>query len=80
MAWSVVTELINPETELRKVNAFRVEGETVQSYFVKARMKTLEEKKKVWDNIWNQHKESTEVIVDNVAAEGKTNLEEREVT
>jgi len=71
--WTVKTILVNPDTELRKVTAI-CDGRT---FFVKARMKTPEERKAVWDEIYRQHKEKPKVDV--VAEEGKTDLEAREV-
>lgn len=82
MTWNVKTELINPETELRKVfatltDATDIENKVVQRFFIKACMKTLDEKKAVWDNIWKQYLESKKVVSDAVGDEGKTNLEGR---
>jgi len=71
MAWDVKTELVNADTQLRKITA-TCDGRT---FFVKARMKTPEEKKAVWDEIYRQYKESPKV--DAVAIEGKQNLEGR---
>ena len=75
--WIVTTELINDDTKLRKVYATIVDGENSRTFFVKARMKITEEKKAVWDDIWDQYKDSTKVVVDAVADEGKQNLEGR---
>ncbi len=82
MTWIVKTELVNPDTWLRKVfatftDATDIENITVRTFFVKARMKTDEEKKKVWDEIYRQYQESTKPVVDTVAGEGKQNLEGR---
>lgn len=79
MAWEIRTELINQDTQLRKVFATRINGEDVKTFFVKAPMLTLEEKQKVWDNIWQQYQSSSKVEADSVAVEGKTNLEGKEV-
>lgn len=73
MTWDVKTELINAETELRKVSA-SCNGRT---FFIKARMKTAEEKKAVWDEIYLQYKDVNKIMVDSIAGEGKTNLERR---
>lgn len=75
--WTVKTELINPDTELRKIYATYIDGENSQMFFVKARMKTPEEKKAVWDNIWQQYLKATKPVVDALVTEGKNNLEGR---
>lgn len=80
--WTVKTELINKETELRKVYATSIydtdiENIKTETYFTKGRMKTPEEKKAVWDNIWQQHLERTKVVSDPLGVEGKTDLEGR---
>ena len=79
--WNVETELINSDTELRKVTATRIEDTESLSFFTKGCMKTTEEKDKVWDDIWAQYQaKRTELDkVDSVADEGKVNLEAKEV-
>ena len=76
-SWNVKTELVNEDTQLRKVNATCIENGNSQTYFVKARMATDEEKKNVWDDIWNQHLRRTETVIDAVAEQGKSNLDAR---
>lgn len=82
--WLVTTEIVNPETGLRKVYATRTddtnpENIIAQMFFVKARMKTPEEKKAVWDNLYQQYLDSIKVVSDPVAKEGKTYLDAKEV-
>lgn len=53
--WSISTELVNKNIGLRKVYATRIDNAKSQTFFVKARTKTLEERKKVWDEIYRQN-------------------------
>lgn len=82
--WSIKTELINQDTQLRKVIATRtddgdIENITVRNFSVKARMKTIAEKTAVWENIRQQYLDSIEVITDAVATEGKVYLSGKEL-
>ena len=73
--FDVKTELVNPETELRKVAA-TCEGKT---FCVKGRMKTADEKKAIYDNLWNQYLKSIEVVPDKFADDTRIDLEKRMV-
>lgn len=79
-AWTIKTEVINTDTDLRKVVATRTGDVTgdLRSFFVKARMLTKEEQDAVWDDIWNQYQASLPKS-DAISDAGKTNLEQREM-
>ncbi len=83
ITWPTKREVVNAETELSKVVATRTDdvAGTTHSFFVKGRMKSPEEQKKVWDNIWAQWLAVKTKIeaVDTVAAATKVDLEAREV-
>ena len=78
ITWDIKTELINRDTQLRKVVATRIDGENSQTFFIKARMKTTLEKENVWGRIRQQYLDSVRVAVDTVADEGKVYLSGRE--
>ena len=83
ISWSVKREVVNETTALSKITAIRVDSDTgiLRSFSYKGCMKTTEEKKVCWNNIWAQYQaaEVKEAEVDTVSDEGKTNLETREV-
>ena len=80
ITWDIRTELINKDTQLRKVVATRTDSEKVQTFFVKARMKTTAEKDAVWNNIRQQYLNSVKIVDDVVAASGKSYLNAKEIT
>ncbi len=90
ITWNVTTELINADTELRKVMATRIKTNELDvtlvlishSFAVKARMKTKEEKDAVWADIWSQYQAivDKENAVDLIADAGKIDLEGKEVS
>ena len=81
--WTIKREVVNADTQLSKVMAIRLDTDSGKSgsFFYKGCMKTDEEIKAAWDNIWNQHIEARQKVdyVDPVSTAGKTNLEAREV-
>lgn len=85
ITWSIRTELINSDTGLRKVFAIRTDDTdpnnlVIHSFQIKARMKTTEEKKAVWDSLHQQYLDSVAIVSDSIADEGKTYLELKEVS
>ena len=80
--WGIKTEIVNVETDLRKIYAIRTDDvmDTLQSFFVKGITKTPEDRKKIWDNIWTQYLEAKAKIeaVDIVAVAMKNELEKKE--
>lgn len=84
ITWDVRTEeIVNAETDLRKIVATRTDNVkgVIQSFRVKGLMKSNEDQKKMWDEIWAQYEVARVVAdtVDTVAVSGKVNLEAREV-
>ncbi len=77
--WEIKTEVVNSETDLRKVHAVSDTNGVTQSFFAKGLMKTPEDKKKIEDNIWAQYVAAQTKAVDSVAADLKTGLEGRTV-
>lgn len=73
--WDVKTVLVNSDNELRKVTGV-CEGKT---FFMKAKMKTPDEQKAVYDNLWDQYLESIEVVSDKFADDTKSDLQGRTV-
>lgn len=83
--WDIKTELVNDETQLRRITATRVDDADpgniiVHAFFIKARMKTTEERNAVWINIRRQYLDSIRADVDTVATEGRVYLDEKEVS
>lgn len=82
ISWEVKREIVTADTGLSKVTATRTDSDTgvAHSFSYKGCMKTTEEKKACWDDIWAQYQavETKEAAVDTVAGEGVTNLELRE--
>ena len=76
--WTIRTEIVNETTSLKKVFATRTDGIDTKTFFVKALMKTQEQRNAVYDNIWNQYLKEKNETPDAVIAEGKANLEHRE--
>jgi len=82
IVWDIKREVVNIETELSKVVATRTDSDTggTQSFNYKGLMKTTEEKKACWNDIWAQYQAvaTKEAAVDTVSGEGVSDLNARE--
>ncbi len=81
ITWDVKTEIVNANTDLRKIVAIRTDdvADIAHVFFVKGCMKSPEEQKKIWDNIWAQWIAIKAKAVDAIAVVIQNNLEEREI-
>ncbi len=77
ITWEIKTEIVNTETDLRKIHATRVNdvAGTSQSFFVKGVVKTPDDQKKLEDDIWAQYQAAKTKAE---AVDMKKNLESKE--
>lgn len=81
--WTGRTQIVNVDTDLRKVWAVRTDDATGVShtFFAKGLMKSDDDQKKIWDNLWAQwlvakaESEQVDVMIGKL----KTSLEAKEL-
>lgn len=83
ITWTGKTQIVNVDTDLRKVWAVRTDDAmgVSHSFFAKGLMKSDEDQEKIWDNLWAQWlvvKAESEQI-DVMVGKLKTSLEAKEL-